>query len=254
MSTDRARRPFLLTLPAVRVMTMALLAAIAVALPACSSARDARFAAAIERDQPPADFQLGITVQAPQSRLGARAIITPARDGQPATQTFVSNTPYGQRGVAAIPVSHRPARYVFEADWVLRSAVGYGARESNFPTQTRQLNAEQIQQLWTMLQSSGLLDAHHPAIVSTAPEPEEGMGRTAYILSYQVAGLRRTLVIDAGLPPSGESATATPSSESQPDKPESQAASGATPQAATEPDADAVRSLINTLARWSWQS
>ncbi len=229
----------------------------------CTGARDARFDAAVAREQPPADFQLGITVQAPLSTLGARAIITPARDGQPSTQTFVSNTPYGQRGVAIIPLSHRPARYVFEADWILRSAIGYGARESNFPTQTRQLTANDVQSIWTMLQGSGLLDPNHPDIVSSAPEPEEAIGRTAYIVSYQVAGLRRTLVVDAGLAtplvPTTSTSSTTPASS--PTSASADATSrGKAPTDASvsvpEPDpaAEPVRELIERFASLSWQS
>lgn len=217
----------------------------------CASARDARFNDAIARETPPADFQLGVTVQAPLTRLGARAVITPARDGRPATQTFVSNTPYGQRGVAAIPVSHRPARYVFEADWILRAAIGYGARETTFPPQTRQLTQAEIAELWSTLRASGLLDPEHPAIVSAPPEPEEIIGRTQYVVSYQVAGLRRTLVVDAGLPPA-----ASPSSETG--APAATSAAGTPspppPPPAADADAEAVRTLIQRLAALAWQS
>ncbi|MBX3386322.1 MAG: hypothetical protein KF768_07110 [Phycisphaeraceae bacterium] len=220
-------------LAAAIALTLALLSA----APGCASAAAARFDAAAQRETPPPDFQLGLTVQAPLSRLGARAVITPARDGQPATQTFVTNTPYGQRGVANIPLSHRPARFVIEADWILRAAVGYGASETVFPPNTRQLNASDISALWSALRDAGLLDPDHPAIVSAPPEPEQAFGRTHYVLSYQVAGVRRTLVFDAGLPP-----TASPPS------PTTTAAS------TVDPDAQAVRGVLEQLAALAWQS
>jgi hypothetical protein len=93
-----------------------------------------------------------------------------------------------------------------DADWVLRAGVGLGAREDYFPYQARQLNASQVQQLWSQLVASGLLAPDHPSIIARVPAiPEVGSeearsdpawAQTRYIVSYTVAGTRRLLLLN----------------------------------------------------------
>lgn len=81
-------------------------------------------------DRAPDDFALSITVVGPAS--GAE----PAED---------------------LPRAQRPARYLVEADGILRAAVGPGSTPRVFPRETRQLNKAQVQRLWRLVGETGLL-------------------------------------------------------------------------------------------------
>lgn len=69
--------------------------------------------------------------------------------------------------IARLERWRRPARYIVEADWLLRAALGPGARESTFPTGTRQLTREDVEGLWRTLRGGGLLRIDHPARVGS---------------------------------------------------------------------------------------
>jgi hypothetical protein len=179
-------------------------------LPGCAGEKDAAFSHAIRQATPPRDFALSLTVQGPSAGVGTRSIITPGRDGRPgyAVSYPVLNTSGSGVDTRTLPLTLRPARYVLEPDWVLRTGVGAGSRETYHPFQTRQLNAAQVDRLWNALVKSGLLAPDHEAIVSRTPTDEESGDKTLYIVSYTVAGVRRTLVLAANEKGAGESASA----------------------------------------------
>jgi hypothetical protein len=160
--------------------------AVSVGLGGCARSRADRVEAALMNDQPPADFWLAVTVLRPVP-LGA---LINAR-----TEPERSTVP-------------RPARYVVEADAILRVAVGYGATERTFPPETRQLSAEQVRSLWQSLRASELTDPGHPNRTGKLPTLEEFSvvteGRGGYSLSYSVEGERRILAIDEAAPAAKE--------------------------------------------------
>jgi hypothetical protein len=128
-------------------------------LTACSETRNrAGLTHVLSADDPPADFTLAVTVR---SRPGSDP--------------------------AHLNPSHRPARYVMEADWILRAAIGPGASEDTFPPRTRQLSFEQVRRLWRDLRDSGLLE--EPALSPVEAE-------LVYTLHYSADGSGRTLRLD----------------------------------------------------------
>ena len=194
---------------AASVLSLLLLAFAMMVLPGCAGEKDAAFSHAIRQATPPRDFALSLTVQGPSAGVGTRSIITPGRDGRPgyAVSYPVLNTGGSGVDTRTLPLTLRPARYVLEPDWVLRTGVGAGSRETYYPFQTRQLNAAQVDRLWNALVRSGLLAPDHGAIVSRTPTDEESGDKTLYIVSYTVAGVRRTLVLAANAPAAGSGAS-----------------------------------------------
>lgn len=136
-------------------------------------------------DHPPEDFWLSVTVTGPELGRG------------------------GISAYEALPRALRPARYVLEADHVLRAAVGPGARDESFPAETRRLTSAEIAQLYRLVGETGLLDADHPNLVGSVPVPksiEKPVGnaempdrdlRTVYIVSLHAHDKRRTLMMEA---------------------------------------------------------
>jgi hypothetical protein len=192
---------------------------------------------AVARDTPPRDFTLSVTVQAPTrtappapttASTGAdssattstptrapHSIITPGRAGFPGRLTFVPAA--SSQAVASMPLALRPARYVLETDWILRSGVGAGATESFYPYQTRQLDAPQATRVWQALKAGGVLAPNHPGIVSRAPDAEAPSTATLYVISYSIAQVRRTVVVEAPpIPPSPPAATDASATASSP--------------------------------------
>ena len=172
--TVHVRSPVLLSL---------MLAFAAAFLPGCASSRAERIEAALIADEPPPDFTLAVTVLRPVP-LGA---LINAR-----TQD------------ASRPTVQRPARYIVEADAVLRVAVGYGATEKTFPPETRQLTASQFAGLWRQLKNSPLVDPDHPCRTGKPPPLEEFAreteGRGGYAVAFCIAGEHRILAIDEASP------------------------------------------------------
>lgn len=197
--------------------------------------RDAAFSRAIRSSAPPSDFALAVVVIAPAAQAQSRAVIIPGRDGRPGSTSSIAvpvpATPAAaaptappsaaagglgsaseaasataKTGAASAAPAPKPARYVMDADWILRAGVGLGAREDYFPYQARQLNAAQVQRLWERLVASGLLAPDHPGIIARVPPiPEVGSeearsdpawSQTRYIVSYTVAGTRRLLMLN----------------------------------------------------------
>lgn len=147
---------------------------VAVALAGCSSTAQVKERTNLrlaEADAPPADFTVAFTVLAPASS-----------DGNP-----------------RVPRGKRPARYVMEADGVLRSAVGMACSEETFPPRTRQLTKEQVKALWDEMRRGGLLDADHPDMIGPAPSAEALGTRTTFVVSYAALGRHRRLAVpDSG--------------------------------------------------------
>jgi len=151
-----------------------------VALPCCAPSRqslDAAFAA----ERPPQDFVLSVTVMRPLADTTARAAA------------------YKQQ-----PIATRPARYVLEADHILRVSIGSAVSEETFPPETRQLTREQVDAVWNTLRTSRLAAAEEKTLSGAPPRPENLSDKqTLYIISYAAAGDRRSFLIT---PPATEPA------------------------------------------------
>jgi hypothetical protein len=145
-----------------------------VVLPGCASHRRAEYDAALLSSRPPEDFWLGITVLKAPADTASRAA-----------------------GYLRMPVATRPARYVVEADRILRAAVGSGSVEETFPDQTRQLTQAQFDDLWMTLKTSSLVSNDNPSQVGRAPTIPSLGNRTVYVVEFSIGGDRRTLAIDA---------------------------------------------------------
>lgn len=92
---------------------------------------------------------------------------------------------------AALPRSLKPARYIIEADGVLRAAVGPGATVETYPGQTRQLTPRQFDSIWRLVRDSGMLDPGNPSRVDDPETIQREPGRTTALV-YIGYGERRT--------------------------------------------------------------
>lgn len=169
--TARVRTPF----------TFIALLALGLILPlvaGCASQRRADYQAALASSRPPEDFWLGVTVFKAPADTASRAA-----------------------AYLKLPIPIRPARYVIEADRVLRAAVGSGATVETFPDQTRQLSEAEFDRLWETLRSSPLVSDDQPGLVGAPP----GLGtlgdRTLYIVEFSAGGTRRMVAIEAAPTP-----------------------------------------------------
>jgi hypothetical protein len=139
---------------------------------------------------PPAPKALAIPEARPSDFVMAATVFSPAR-----------------LSGADLPRSLKPARYVIEADGVLRAATGSAADATTFPGQTRQLTPGEFDSLWRLLRESGLLDSNSPLRV---PDPEtlvRAPDRTTALIYVSYGGERRTLRVP--LDRVGEGALAT---------------------------------------------
>ncbi|MEN0019974.1 MAG: hypothetical protein AAF747_03715 [Planctomycetota bacterium] len=115
------------------VLTLAVMALLAAVLTGCAGgARTTGTAAAF--GTVPRDFSLGVTVFEAELRPG-------------------ESLSFEDRARA-----ERPARYVIEADGVLRTAVGDSATPGSFPRITRRLDETQLERVWQLAQTTGVLD------------------------------------------------------------------------------------------------
>jgi hypothetical protein len=92
-----------------------------------------------------------------------------------------------------LPRAIRPARYIVEADGVLRASVGAASDAAAFPPRVRQLSPRQADQVWRALLDSGLLDDANPNRLS---DPESAMrsgDRTTAMIFVSYQGKRTTL-------------------------------------------------------------
>lgn len=92
----------------------------------------------------------------------------------------------------------RPGRYVVEPDRGLRAALGVGAMETSFPPQTRLLTRTEFAELWTLVNSAGLLDAGHPNVATGngTIDPETIQGKTVYVLTAHANGRREMVILE----------------------------------------------------------
>ena len=125
-------------------------------------------------DAPPPDFMLGVT------------ILTPPGGGAG-----------GDEAGAAQGEGLVPARHVMEADWVLRTLVGAGVTPETFPPRTRQLRRDQVQELWTLLLDSGLLDPAHPGRIGAWPADVPPPLRTMLVVEFTADGEHRVVAVEA---------------------------------------------------------
>lgn len=114
----------------------------------------------------PSDFTLAVTVYAPPANH-ARPDITPNR---------------------------RPARYLVEADGLLRVALGPGTGDTTYPPPVRPLSTEQVASLYNDLRTTGWLTTESPARVSSSQTYRPDPGNTAYLFTFTADGRRRTFV------------------------------------------------------------
>lgn len=148
----------------------------------------------------PAFALLGVSLAPlPAGCAGKRATENLHALGSPPSDFTVALTVLVQtnrRNVAAIPRPERPARFVMEADWVLRAYSGPAVTDAAFPPETRQLTAAQVQDLWIDLRTAGLLDPAHAGLVGRSPAPGE-LPSPTWVVSFKAAGDRRTFVLEA---------------------------------------------------------
>lgn len=148
---------------------------------ACAATRDdgegaARVSAAPAR---PADFTLAVTVRgSPPAR--------PARSGGGASTTRPASPPPGLR----------PARYVIEADGVLRAALGPGATDDTFPVATRRLDPADLDRLWAIVARAGWLDSEPRGSDGGVPAGDASAAGATIAVSGH--GARRTVHASRG--------------------------------------------------------
>jgi hypothetical protein len=80
------------------------------------------------------------------------------RPGDFVLAATVYGPPASAEETLRLPRGLRPARYVIEADALLRAALGRGSTNAVFPPPTRQLTVSQMDRLWRLIRDSGLLE------------------------------------------------------------------------------------------------
>jgi hypothetical protein len=118
----------------------------------------------------------------------------PLPDQRPA-DFIMSATVFSPRAAEAVslPRSLRPARYIVEADGVLRAGTGTDVGINTFPPQTRRLTARQWDALWREVRDSGLLDPGSPARVDDPETLQRDPTRTTALFFISFAETRATL-------------------------------------------------------------
>jgi hypothetical protein len=96
---------------------------------------------------------------------------------------------------ASLPRSLKPARYIIEADGVLRAAVGPGSTVETYPGQTRQLTPRQFDSLWRLVRDSGMLDPGNASRVDDPETIQREPGRTTALVYIGYGESRTTLRI-----------------------------------------------------------
>jgi hypothetical protein len=106
-------------------------------------------------EQTPGDFALSVTVYSPASEPGQ---------------------------IDALPRSLRPARYIVEADGLLRAAIGPGATSTTFPPGSRRLEQRQIDRLWVLIRRSPFLDKGFPGRIPSEDTYRPRRDRTTAVV------------------------------------------------------------------------
>lgn len=117
-------------------------------------------------------------------------------------QSFTLGVTVVGEGVANDPAL-RPARYIVEADGLLRAAVGPGSTPSTFPPVTRRLNDAQVTALWAMVETAGILKDPDPARIGNPELVEPRRGDTVVVVSARADRLSRASAFDL-VPPDVE--------------------------------------------------
>ena len=89
----------------------------------------------------------------------------------------------------ALPRSLQPARYIIEADGVLRAGKG----SVGYPPAARRLTPRQRDQLWRVIRDSGLLDEGNPAQIEDPEEAVRSGDKTTAMMYISYGGKRMTL-------------------------------------------------------------
>lgn len=108
--------------------------------------------------------------------LGGCASSASRRLGAPPSDAILSVTVMPQRPrFQRTEREFAPARYVVEADGVLRAAVGEGVTVQTYPGRTRDLTPDEWATLWDTLLATGVLDPDDPRAIegemSLTPDP-----------------------------------------------------------------------------------
>ncbi|MEM7756176.1 MAG: hypothetical protein AAF297_11135 [Planctomycetota bacterium] len=91
------------------------------------------------------------------------------------------------------PIEQRDARFVLEADGVLRAEFGPKAREMGFPRIVRRLRPEQIDAVWNRVRDAELLGLSPEGRIP-GPEVFVPTGRSEAVIETMADGRRRTVV------------------------------------------------------------
>lgn len=92
---------------------------------------------------------------------------------------------------AQLPRSLKPARFIIEADGVLRSA--QGAQSPDFPPRARQLTPRQMDQIWRLIRDTGFLNEGNPARIEDPSGTVRSGDRTTAMIYITYSGRRVTL-------------------------------------------------------------
>ncbi len=111
-----------------------------------------------------------------------------------------SADPISSTDTSQLPRAVRPARYVIEADGVLRASHGTAASPSDFPPMTRRLTPEQIDRLWTLTRATGVYPGAEGAPgageqVGPVAGYEPPMGRITALIESFAAGQRASTAL-----------------------------------------------------------
>ena len=121
-------------------------------------------------------------------------VVAALPDARPADFVLAA-TVYSPKGMAGVklPRSLRAARYIVEADGVLRAGLGPGAQATTYPGQTRRLTAREFDALWRMVRESGLLDSASAWRVDDPEGITRASDRTTALVYVGYEGKRTTL-------------------------------------------------------------
>jgi len=118
----------------------------------------------------------GLCALAASLPLSGCASTAQRRLGMPPSDAMLSVTVMPQRPRFQRPEREfAPARYVVEADGVLRAAVGEGVTVQTYPGRTRDLTDDEWATLWDAVLTTGVLDPDDPRAIegemSLTPDP-----------------------------------------------------------------------------------
>lgn len=102
-----------------------------------------------------------------------------------------SDQPVHTTRTSDLPRALRPARYIVEADGVLRASLGAAASPSVFPPMTRRLSEDQLNTLWTLTLDTGVFDEEPPGErIGPVASYKPPRGRITALIESFAAGQR----------------------------------------------------------------